>query len=113
MSWVVNRSAGTCAVNSWRAVCLSASPAGTISAGRSSRAARSAGTPSRQVPNTREKAQMSVELVNLLTEIRDQQKQQIENFERAVDGQNQYLDLQRKGRRMFQFLVYAPWGALA
>ena len=56
---------------------------------------------------------MSEDLVHLLTEIRDQQKRQLENFEQAVQSQNEYYELQRKGRSTFNFLVYAPWGALA
>ena len=57
---------------------------------------------------------MSAErLVDLLTEIRDQQKRQIDNFERAVASQAEFVELQRKGRPMFRFLVYAPWAMLA
>jgi hypothetical protein len=55
----------------------------------------------------------SERLIGLLSEIRDQQKQQIQNFERALDAQAEYAELQRKGRRIFLFLVYAPWAALA
>jgi hypothetical protein len=57
---------------------------------------------------------MSTErLLDVLTEIRDQQKRQIENFERAIERQSDSLELQRKSRQTFQFLVYAPWVALA
>jgi hypothetical protein len=57
---------------------------------------------------------MSAErLVNILTEIRDQQKRQVENFERALQGHQEYMSVQQKGRQLFAFLVYAPWVALA
>jgi hypothetical protein len=52
-------------------------------------------------------------LVTLLTEIRDQQKRQVSNFEQAIEAQNKYLELQRKGRQTFLFMIYAPWAALA
>lgn len=52
-------------------------------------------------------------LVNLLTDIRDHQLRQAENFERAIAEQKEYLALQRRSRHTFQFLVYAPWGLVA
>ncbi|MFN0138198.1 MAG: hypothetical protein ACKVS9_19000 [Phycisphaerae bacterium] len=51
-------------------------------------------------------------LLNVLTEIRDQQRKQVENFEAALRAQDEYNRIQTKSRKMFAFLVYAPWIAL-
>ncbi|MFO0838852.1 MAG: hypothetical protein U1D55_10020 [Phycisphaerae bacterium] len=48
-------------------------------------------------------------LIQILTEIRDQQRQQVANFEQAIQIQQEHADLQRKGRQTFLFMVYAPW----
>ena len=48
-------------------------------------------------------------LLDILTEIRDQQKRQLENFERALATQDQALALQRRGRRFFFHLFVLPW----
>jgi hypothetical protein len=55
----------------------------------------------------------SDQLISILTDIRDQQKRQIEEFERAIAEQQKYLELQKKGRQVFLFMVYAPWLSLA
>ncbi len=53
---------------------------------------------------------MSTEtLITILEEIRDQQKQQISNFERALQAQDEAIALQRRGRRMLVFLIFTPW----
>jgi len=57
---------------------------------------------------------MSTErLIDILTDIRDQQKQQIQNFERAIESQQAYVDIQRRSRSTFTFLIVAPWVAMA
>ncbi len=48
-------------------------------------------------------------LITILEEIRDHQKQQIANYERALAAQNESIDLQRRGRRMLMFLIFMPW----
>jgi hypothetical protein len=48
-------------------------------------------------------------LVSILEEIREQQKQQIVNYEQALDAQKQALDLHRGARRVLGFLIAAPW----
>lgn len=52
------------------------------------------------------------QLLTVLTEIRDQQKQQIANFERALKTQAESAAIQRQGRKLFTFMVFAPWAAL-
>lgn len=57
---------------------------------------------------------MAVEqLVEILTEIRDQQRQQAASFDKALASQAEHLAFQRRSRPMFQFLVFAPWVMLA
>lgn len=51
-------------------------------------------------------------LIAILEEIRDQQKLQIANFERALGTQDEALLLQRQGRRVLWFLVAAPWAMM-
>jgi len=51
-------------------------------------------------------------LITILTEIRDQQKQQIVNFERALQSQEDFVALQKKGRKALQFMIFAPWAAM-
>lgn len=51
-------------------------------------------------------------LIALLTEIRDQQRQQIANFEAALRTQAEMTRIQQRGRSAFLFLVYAPWVAM-
>lgn len=48
-------------------------------------------------------------IIEILTEIRDQQRQQVENFQAAIQSQEQAVALQNRARKMFQFLVIAPW----
>jgi hypothetical protein len=55
---------------------------------------------------------MSDQLISILTEIRDQQKQQIVNFERAVQSQADFVALQKKGRKTLTFMIFAPWAAM-
>jgi type VI protein secretion system component VasF len=52
-------------------------------------------------------------LLDLLTDIRDQQKRQMDNFEQAIAVQSKAVELQRKWRQTFVFMVFAPWAALA
>lgn len=51
-------------------------------------------------------------LLSVLTDIRDQQKRQIENFEKAIAAQNEHQLIQNKTRGMLKFLIFAPWVAL-
>jgi hypothetical protein len=48
-------------------------------------------------------------LIPLLEEIRDQQKQQIANYERALSVQDEAMELQRRGRRTLLALMILPW----
>ena len=53
---------------------------------------------------------MSTErLITVLEEIRDQQKQQIADYERALGMQDEAMALQRRWRRVFLGLVIMPW----
>jgi hypothetical protein len=52
-------------------------------------------------------------LVSILEQIRDQQKQQLVNFERALETQNAAAELQRRGRKMLIFLIVMPWVLVA
>ena len=53
---------------------------------------------------------MSTErLITVLEEIRDQQKQQIANYERALGMQDESMALQRRWRRTFLALIIMPW----
>ena len=53
---------------------------------------------------------MSTErLISLLEEIRDQQRHQIANYERALQTQDEAMALQRRGRRTLMMLVLTPW----
>ena len=48
-------------------------------------------------------------LVSILEQIRDQQKEQIVNYEHAIDAQKQALELHRSARKVMTFLIAAPW----
>ncbi len=48
-------------------------------------------------------------LLAILTEIRDQQKRQLENFERALATQDQALALQQRGKRLIWYMFGLPW----
>ncbi len=48
-------------------------------------------------------------LIPILEEIRDQQKRQIANFERALAAQDKAMDLQQRGRRTLMFVIFMPW----
>ena len=48
-------------------------------------------------------------VISILEEIRDQQKLQIAKFERALTQQDEAMDLQKRGRKVFLFLVFMPW----
>lgn len=52
-------------------------------------------------------------LVDVLIDIRNHQREQMQTFEQAVRSQQEYIDLQRRGRSTFLFMVFAPWGCLA
>jgi len=52
-------------------------------------------------------------LITIVTEIRDQQKQQIANYERAMHVHDEALALQRRSRGLFIFLVFMPWALVA
>lgn len=52
-------------------------------------------------------------LVSILEQIRDQQKQQLVNFERALETQNAAAELRRRGRKMLIFLIVMPWVLVA
>lgn len=53
---------------------------------------------------------MSTErLLTILEEIRDQQKRQITNFERALATQDEAMALHRRAKQIFFFLVFMPW----
>ena len=53
---------------------------------------------------------MSTErLITVLEEIRDQQKQQIADYERALGMQDEAMALQKHWRRVFIGLVIMPW----
>jgi hypothetical protein len=51
-------------------------------------------------------------LITILEEIRDQQKQQIANYERVMSLQDEAMALQRRGRRTLLFLIIMPWAFL-
>jgi len=53
------------------------------------------------------------EILNVLTEIRDQQRRQVENFESAIRAQEQALAIQNRTRKTLQFLIFAPWALVA
>jgi hypothetical protein len=48
-------------------------------------------------------------LLTILEEIRDQQKMQIANFERALATQDEAMALHRRAKQIFFFLVFMPW----
>jgi hypothetical protein len=48
-------------------------------------------------------------LISILQQIRDQQKEQIVNYERALKTQEEAIALQRRGRRTLLFLIIMPW----
>jgi hypothetical protein len=53
---------------------------------------------------------MSTErLITVLEEIRDQQKQQIADYERALNMQDEAMVLQKRWRRVFLALIIMPW----
>jgi hypothetical protein len=52
-------------------------------------------------------------LISILEEIRDQQRQQLVNFERALEYQSTAAELQRRGRKMLTFLIVTPWVLVA
>lgn len=53
---------------------------------------------------------MSVDrLISILEDIRDQQKQQIANYERALAAQQKAVSFQRHGRPVLLFLIFMPW----
>lgn len=53
---------------------------------------------------------MSTEaLLSILEQIRDQQKEQLVNFERALETQNAAAELQRRGRKLLIALIVMPW----
>jgi hypothetical protein len=51
-------------------------------------------------------------IVPILEEIRDQQKIQIANFQRALAQQDEAMALQRRARHIFLFLTFMPWVAM-
>lgn len=55
---------------------------------------------------------MNDKLIVLLEEIRDQQKRQIANFERALGTQQEAMTLQHKTRRVLAVMIIAPWAVL-
>ncbi len=55
---------------------------------------------------------MNDKLIPLLEEIRDQQKRQIENFERALVTQTEAMALHKKGRKVWMSLIIAPWALI-
>lgn len=52
---------------------------------------------------------MNDSLIPLLTEIRDQQKQQIANFERALAMQDSAAAAQKSGQKFLIALLIVPW----
>jgi hypothetical protein len=52
-------------------------------------------------------------LLSILEQIRDQQRQQLENFERALETQSAAAELQRRGRKTLIFLILMPWVLVA
>ena len=48
-------------------------------------------------------------LLSILEQIRDQQKEQLVNFERALKTQNAAAELQRRGRKLLIVLIVMPW----
>jgi hypothetical protein len=48
-------------------------------------------------------------LLSILQQIRDQQKEQLVNFERALETQNAAAELQRRGRKLLIALIVMPW----
>jgi len=48
-------------------------------------------------------------LISILQQIRDQQKEQIVNYERALKTQEEAIALQHRGRRTLLFLIIMPW----
>jgi hypothetical protein len=53
---------------------------------------------------------MSTErLITVLEEIRDQQRQQIADYERALNMQDEAMALQKRWRRVFLALIIMPW----
>ena len=48
-------------------------------------------------------------LLSILEQIRDQQKEQLVNFERALETQNAAAELQRRGRKLLIVLIVMPW----
>lgn len=51
----------------------------------------------------------SEDLVTILEQIRDQQKQQLVNYEKAMESQTTAIELQKRWRKLMVFLVGAPW----
>jgi len=51
-------------------------------------------------------------LIGILTEIRDHQRQQIDNFEKALAAQEEWTALQKKSRKVMTFMIFAPWLAM-
>lgn len=53
---------------------------------------------------------MSTEsMISILQQIRDQQKTQLANFERAMETQAAATEIQRRGQRTLLALIVMPW----
>ena len=48
-------------------------------------------------------------LLSVLEQIRDQQREQLVNFERALETQSAAAELQRRGRKLLIVLIVMPW----
>lgn len=56
---------------------------------------------------------MSTEtLIPLLEQIRDQQKQQLDNFEQAMEMQQAAAELQKRGRKILNVMIFLPWALI-